>query len=95
MLARYGSLEQIPDNPALWDVDGLRGASKLAGTLAEQRELALLFRRIATVVADLPVGTVDDWEWRGPTDNFQKVAAELGSPALATRAAALAQRRVR
>jgi len=95
VLARYGSLEEIPDNPALWDVPGLRGAAKLAATLVEYRELALLFRRIATVDVTVEVGAVDDWEWHGPTADFVTVAAELGTPGLANRAVGLAQRRVR
>ena len=44
-----------------WDVPGLRGAEKLAATLREDIELALLFRSIATVETDIDVGTVDDW----------------------------------
>jgi len=95
VLARYGSIEAIPDNPALWDVAGLRGAPKLAATLADQRELAMLFRRIATVDVDIDVGAVDDWHWAGPTDDFATVAAELGVPGLADRAKRLAERRVR
>lgn len=95
VLARYGSIEEIPDNPALWDVPGLRGAAKLGATLAADRELAMLFRRIATVDVAVPVGTVDDWHWTGPTDDFATVAAELGMPRLSERARRLAERRVR
>ena len=95
VLARYGTLEEIPENPALWDVPGLRGAAKLAATLNEQRELAVLFRHIATVDCSVDVGVVDDWEWQGPTEDFVTVAAELGAPGLADRAVRLAQRRVR
>ena len=54
-------------------------------------ELALLFRRIATVELDVEVGTVDDWEWRGPTDEFAEIATRLGEPKLAERAASLAR----
>lgn len=86
VLARYGHIEDIPDHAGQWDVPGLRGAPKLAATLAEQRELALLFRRIATVDTAVDVGTVDDWCWNGPTDRFAAVAAELGEPRLAERA---------
>ncbi len=91
VLARYGHLEDIPPEASLWDVDGLRGAAKLSKTLQDQMELALLFRIIATVDREVPVGTVDDWEWHGPTDAFADVCARLGVPAMATRAADLAR----
>ena len=45
----------------------VRGAEKLAVTLRNDMSLALLFRRIATIETDVPVGTVDDWAWTGPT----------------------------
>lgn len=82
VLARYGHIEDIPAAAGQWDVDGLRGAAKLAATLQGQFEDALLFRRIATVDIDLDVGVVDDWRWRGPTDRFAAVATEIGSPEL-------------
>ena len=56
VLARYGHLEDIPDQASLWDVPGLRGAAKLSATLRENFDLALLFRRIATVETDVDVG---------------------------------------
>lgn len=92
VLARYGTIEQIPDDEATWFADGLeglRGAAKLAATLREQRELALLFKTVATVVGDVAddveIGSVDDWQWRGPTDALAGVAAELGMNQLVER----------
>jgi 5'-3' exonuclease len=90
VLGRYEHLEQIPTEVSLWDVDGLRGAAKLSKTLQDNMELALLFRIIATVDVDVPVGTVDDWAWEGPTDEFPAVCDRLGVPALAHRARDLA-----
>jgi 5'-3' exonuclease len=90
VLARYGHLEDIPAAAGQWDVPGLRGAAKLSATLQAQMTEALLFRVIATVVTDVQVGTVDDWEWTGPTDAFADVAARLGAPGLAAYAARLA-----
>lgn len=90
VLARYGHLEQIPDASGQWDVPGLRGAPTLARTLADQRELAYLFRRIATVETEVEVGTVDEWEWTGPTPAFEQLAAKLDAPNLSARANALA-----
>ncbi|MFM8946368.1 MAG: 5'-3' exonuclease H3TH domain-containing protein [Actinomycetota bacterium] len=95
VLARYGSIDDIPDDPAKWDVPGLRGAAKLATALADNRELAQLFRRIATVVTDVPVGQVDDWHWNGPRDDFAVFCADLGVPRLAEKVAGLANSRGR
>ena len=89
VLARYGHLEDIPPEASLWDVDGLRGAAKLSATLQANMELAVLFRIVATVDYDVPVGTVDEWEWHGPTDTFADFCDRLGAPALATRATQL------
>jgi 5'-3' exonuclease len=89
VLARYGHLEDIPPEAGRWDVPGLRGAARLSATLQEQMELAVLFRIIATVDREVPVGTVDDWEWIAPTPEFPAVCERLGVPGLAERAAKL------
>jgi hypothetical protein len=91
VLDRWGHLEQIPLDPLEWDA-GVRSAAKLNATLREQYDLALLFRRIATVERDADVGQVDDWEWTGPTSDFAAIATELGDPRLVNRAAKLAER---
>ena len=36
-------------------------------------------------VSVLDVGSVDDWEWRGPTHGFGEVADRLGAPQLVER----------
>jgi hypothetical protein len=53
----------------------------------------LLFRRIATVDTDVDVGTVDEWEWHGPTPAFDDWTRRLQAPELAERAATLAATR--
>jgi 5'-3' exonuclease len=90
VLARWGSIDRIPASSADWELPGLRGAEKLAVTLRTNLELALLFRRIATVETDVEVGTVDEWRWRGPTPAFEAIAAELNAPNLYDRAVRLA-----
>ncbi len=82
VLDRYGHLESIPELGMRWDVPGLRGANKLAMTLAERRAEAVLFRHIATVVRDCPgvldgPDGVEELRWRGPTPAFEAVAAAL------------------
>ena len=93
VLARFGHIESIPDSAAEWQIPGLRGAEKLAATLAEHRDEALLFRRIATVVTDIEVGTVGSWRWQGPTAEFASFTADLGASHLADRAERLAESR--
>ncbi|MEM7411748.1 MAG: 5'-3' exonuclease H3TH domain-containing protein [Myxococcota bacterium] len=93
VLAHFQHLEKIPADPADWPFK-VRGAAKLAATLAEQRDDALLFRKLATLVTDGPaVGSVDDWEWRGPTDSFEEIAEYLEAEAWIARAQRLQQRR--
>jgi 5'-3' exonuclease len=93
VLRRWGHLEDIPADPLTWDA-GVRAATKLNVTLREQFELALLFRRIATVEPDAPVSpTVDEHRWTGPPDPkaFAELCTSLGAPALVNRAARLAE----
>lgn len=93
VLARYGRLEDIPRAAGQWDVPGLRGAPKLSATLQAQFEDALLFRRIATVERDVPVGIVDEWRWTGPTAEFDAVCTKIGREQLVRRAKGLATAR--
>lgn len=90
VLAVYRHVDRIPDRVEDWDVPQLRGAAKLASSLADNRELAALFLKIATVVTTVPVGRVDDWKWNGPTADFSVFCADLGVPRLAERVAKLA-----
>jgi 5'-3' exonuclease len=93
VLARYGHLEAIPAAAGQWDVSGLRGATKLAATLQENFELAMLFRRLATLVTDIDVGGVESWRWSGPKPEFPAMAEKLQAPELVGRAVNLASRR--
>lgn len=92
VLDRWGHLEDIPEDPLTWDA-GVRGAAKLNATLRSSFELALLFRRIATVETDAEVGAVDDWRWRGPRPELVDVAAALDAPQLVARAERLTEAR--
>lgn len=92
VLRRWGHLEDIPADPTTWDA-GVRGAAKLNATLRADFELALLFRRIATVETDAPVSkTVDELRWTGPADfaAFAGLCEQLGAARLAERATTLA-----
>ena len=93
VLARYRHLEDIPKQTAQWDV-AMRGTERLAATLAEQWERALLFRRLAILRADAPIGVdVDGLRWPGPREDFADWARRFGAPALHERAVKLAAQR--
>ena len=93
VLARYQHLEQIPKLATEWDVS-VRGAMRLAATLVEQRERVLLFRELATLRTDAPIGAdVDALSWLGPRADFAAWAERLGTPALHQRASILAAAR--
>jgi 5'-3' exonuclease len=91
VLGRYGAIDAIPDDAATWHRDGVRvrGAERLAAALRAGRDDAATFRRLATLVRTVDVGTLSSWRWRGPTPRFAEVAAALGAPQLAARAASL------
>jgi 5'-3' exonuclease len=93
VLGRYRHLEAIPADAADWAVD-VRGGAKLAATLRDQFDLAVLFRRIATIELDAPtMGSVDELEWRGPEPGAADFVARADADGLLTRATKLAQRR--
>jgi len=91
VLARYLHIGDIPDDEAQWATDGVavRGAAKLAATLRDQRPMAELFKQVATVVTDVsddvPLGLVDDWEWRGPIKDLGAIAKQLNMTDLVER----------
>lgn len=54
LLARYGHLEAVAAEAAHWDVE-VRGAARLAATLRERWDDALLYRDLATLRLDVPL----------------------------------------
>jgi 5'-3' exonuclease len=93
VLARFGHLEDIPADASQWNLP-VRGAPSLAATLAGSRDLALLFRDLATLRREPPViGSVDELRWRGPAAGFGQLCEKvLDQPNLAVRAERLAGR---
>ena len=93
VLAHYVHLEAIPDSADEWAPAPrkVRGAAGLAKRLAEQRDLAMLFRDIATLRVDRSLlGAVEDLRWEGPRPEFTEVCEYLRDPSLAKRAHTLA-----
>jgi 5'-3' exonuclease len=92
VLARYGTIEAIPDQPGEWAV-AVRGRPALAATLRDQRRLAMLFKDLATLRAEralLP--EVEALRWTGPTRLFGEVCQRIDARSLATAAARVAGR---
>jgi hypothetical protein len=85
VLGRYGYLEEIPAAVEDWDVT-VRGAARLAATLRDHMEDALLFRRLATLDIKAPVSaTVDELEWKGPSEGWRGVLEGLGLESVVSR----------
>ncbi len=85
LIGAYEHLERIPRDPLRWKV-ALRGATRLAATLTERRDEALLYRKLATLVDNLPMaGSLEDLQFRGvPRSRFESWCDDLGVPRLKT-----------
>jgi 5'-3' exonuclease len=69
VLARFGHLESIPRDSREWTDVNVAKPAALAYTLAQQRDLAFLFRDLATLRPDIPLfDSVDGLQWKGPTE---------------------------
>ena len=92
VLRKYGHIESIPSNHSEWDK--VRGGGTLAQTLGSHRDLALLFKKLATLRTDAPLfKSADELLWKGPTPEFTKFAEGIGAPDLIQRAAKIMARR--
>ncbi|HVV50043.1 MAG TPA: 5'-3' exonuclease H3TH domain-containing protein [Polyangia bacterium] len=83
LVGAYGHLEAIPDDAARWTVKP-RGAAQLAATLAARREEALFYRKLATLVDDVPLAeSLDDLRFRGvPRGRFEAWCEAVGTTTL-------------
>lgn len=85
VLARYGHIEGIPKDSREWRVN-VTNAGVLACTLFEEFDRALLFRTLATLRTDISVfKSVDELQWKGPTEAFSPLAARLDGKAQGNR----------
>jgi len=94
VLAHYEHLEAIPEAAGQWEV-GVRNAGTLAATLKAHRDLALLFRDLATLRTEPRViKDVEDLRWSRPVPGFRDLCDDvLESPQLSVRAHRLAKER--
>jgi 5'-3' exonuclease len=86
VLAHYERIENIPEDAAEWKV-AVRGAQRLAASLAERREEALLYKRLATLAEDAPISRrLAELEWKGvPRGAFEDFCVEMNADRLRTR----------
>lgn len=90
VLRRYRHIEEIPRIGERWECD-VRGARTLANTLNDQRDLALLFRDLATLRIDRSLITgVDELRWIGPQPGFDELCERIDAPGVREKADRLA-----
>jgi 5'-3' exonuclease len=81
VLAKFRHIEAIPRDAREWGIN-VAGGARLAETLVRDRELALLFRKLATLRTDIALfEDVEQLRWRGPTDRFAEIGARLDAAA--------------
>ena len=86
VLARFGHIEAIPSDSSDWHANIFR-SGRLAATLIEQRDRALLFRTLARLRDDAPLfDRVDSLRWTGSTRFFADYAKHIEAPELIERA---------
>ncbi len=84
-LSRYGHLEAIPKDWRAWD-PSIGNARRLAASLFEGWDDAMLFRTLATLRLDVPVfESVEELHWKGPLPEFEEVCRAMGSAELFAR----------
>jgi 5'-3' exonuclease len=93
VLRRYRHIEDVPRRFERWDVT-VTGARRLAATLVDRFDDAMLFRTLATLRRDADVATTaDELRWTGPTPELAAMGERLDAPRLVERAETLAANR--
>ena len=94
-LAMVGdSADGYPGLPGIGPVSAARLINKYGALetfppdiLGDRREMALLFKQLATLRTDAPLfADVDELRWRGPSDEFATIADRIGDSKIAARA---------
>ena len=81
VLAYYKHMESIPDDSTKWRVSSISPgrAASLAESLAQRREEALLYKKLATVRKDVPIKEkLGDLKWQGAWERLKVICHELG-----------------
>jgi 5'-3' exonuclease len=86
VLREFCSIDAIPDDPVRWTLK-VRGADRLAATLAARRADAVLYKELATLRTDVPLKQgLNELEWRGVQRTaYTALCKQLGFGDLAQR----------
>jgi 5'-3' exonuclease len=86
VLAKWGHIEDIPEDHQLWGVE-VRGAATLAKNLGARRQDALLYRKLAILRTDVPIDeSLNDLRWKGPNRSaLEALCEEIGERTLLDR----------
>jgi len=86
LISHFGRLEEVPTDGDLWP-DSIRSKTKLATTLHERRNEALLYRNLSILRIDVPLpDTLEDLTWLGARRrDVERVVQRLSSPDLLDR----------
>ncbi|MDC3962793.1 5'-3' exonuclease [Polyangium jinanense] len=85
VLAAFGTIERIPREASAWGIK-VRGAEKLAATLAARGDEARLFKQLATLRTDVPLAEgFADLAYQGARPELRAFCEELGMPDLVKR----------
>jgi 5'-3' exonuclease len=86
VLARFEHLEGVPAKASEWGLP-ISGAVRLAATLRERWDEALLYRELARLRLDVPLTeSLEDLRWRGARrEPFAALCERLGAPDLLAR----------
>lgn len=91
VLRAYGNLENIPADPEQWKAQ-VRGKKNLSAQLESMRTEAALYKKLATLIFDVPLKeTLDDLKWRGAhRKQLEPICTQLRDEALLDRVGAWA-----
>src|SRR5690606_29858403 len=79
VLGVFESLEAIPAAARDWPPNLVRGAERLAATLAARRDEALLYKRLATLRTDAPITeSLDELEYVGARPELRAFCERIG-----------------
>jgi 5'-3' exonuclease len=82
LLGRFVHLEGIPLSASKWEVP-VRGADRLASSLRAQWDQALLYRKLAVLVTDVPLAeSFEELEYRGPLAQYDAWREHTGLQSL-------------
>jgi 5'-3' exonuclease len=88
VLSRFEHLESISNDAGKWQLKTIPPgrAASLAESLAQRREEALLYRKLATLRNDVPLQErLSDLKWQGAYDRLKKLCRELGDERISER----------